>query len=138
MGSTFTPENVDAYLATACGLLNEAAGIQKELCIPSAQNLLHIIGEALYACWSAREKIHAFRPDLVPALVSDLEDSPEIYARFVALRTRAQSLELAGELSPALAEYDAFVSSSPSGYCRRVVQLRAALLRSTQNQSDRL
>lgn len=132
MASTCTAEDLEAYLAAACGLLNEAAGIQKKLCIPSEQNLLHIIGEALYACWSAREKIHAFRLDLVPTLVSDLEDSPEIYARFVALCTRAQSLELAGEFSSALAEYDAFVSSSTSGYYRRVVQLRAALLRSTE------
>jgi len=131
MASTFTPEDLEAYLAAACGLLNEAAGIQKAVGVPPEQNLLHMIADALYTCWSAREKIHAFRPDMVLASISQVEDSPQIYADFVALCSRTQPLELAGDSRAALAEYDAFVLANPTGYCQRVAGLHASMLRAS-------
>jgi hypothetical protein len=133
VSSHIGPEDLEAHLAAVCGLLDEAAGIQKGLEIPPGKEILLKIAEALMCCWEAREKIHAYRPDLVPALVAEYEKSSSVYAQFVSLCSRAHQLEASGNLSAALEEYDAFVATTPSGYCRRIVQLRANLLRLSPN-----
>ncbi|MFK2877175.1 hypothetical protein [Rhodanobacter hydrolyticus] len=135
MSSPIGPEDLEAHLAAACSVLNDAAGIQKDVAVPPGKEILLKIAEALACCWEAREKIHAYRPDLVPSFVVEHEKSPEIYGQFISLCSRAHQLESAGDLAATLAEYDAFVASTPSGYCRRVIQLRSNLLRLSPNNS---
>lgn len=122
-------ETLEALLAGACVLLNDAAAIQKAIAIPPEKEVLKAISEALMRCWDARDIIQKERPDLKPEFMTHAEEYPEIEDAYGEAIEEAVKFEQAGSFGNAIEVYQGFLESAPEGYFRRIVEFRIANLK---------
>ena len=130
MRSAPTLDELELFLGATCSLLNEAAGIAKELPFSSEQKVVRKIADALMQAWDVRDLIFTMRPDLKPDFVRAHEENPEEGKRFADTSVRADALGYEGSVAAAATEYESFAASCEEGYYRRLALLRAANLRS--------
>lgn len=122
-------ETLEALLAGACTLLNDAAAIQKEINIQPEKDVLRAIADALLRCWDARDRIFNERQDLKPEFMMHAEKYPEVHDAYVSTIEKAVKYEQEGRLVEATDAYNQFLLNSPECFYRRIIEFRVAYLK---------
>lgn len=124
-------ETLEALLAGACILLNDAAAIQKTICISPEKELLRSILDALMRSWDARDYLHKERPDLKPEFIKHAEEHPEVEEAYVKTIEEAVKFEQNGLVGEAIEVYQRFVQTAPEGFFRRIIEFRITNLKAS-------
>lgn len=122
-------ETLEALLAGACTLLNDAAAIQKELKIQPEKDVLRAIADSLLRCWDARDHLFNERPDLKPEFMLHAEMYPEVHDAYVNTIEDAVKYEQVGRLGEATKIYEQFLLDAPECFYRRIIEFRVAWLK---------
>lgn len=122
-------ETLEALLAGACTLLNDAAAIQKELKTQPEKDVLRSIADALLRCWDARDHIFNVRPDLKPEFMMHAEKFPEVHEAYVSTIEKAVKYEQEGRLGEATDAYNQFLLNAPECFYRRIIEFRVVYLK---------
>jgi len=122
-------EALEALLAGACTLLNDAVAIQKKIKLQPEKDVLRAIADALLRCWDARDHIFNERPDLKPEFMMHAEKYPEVHDAYVSTIEKAVKYEQEGRFGEATDTYNLFLLNAPECFYRRIIEFRVAYLK---------
>ncbi|MDB5807087.1 MAG: hypothetical protein JWN73_4409 [Betaproteobacteria bacterium] len=125
------PAPLDALLLKldlAARLLDEAAGEVRDAKLAPVSTHIERLGTALVQVFEIQQAIHALRPDLKPAYLSEPSPNPEANKQLMGFMVDASELEREGDTAGAIEKYRDFLGLDSTPHHRAIAEHEIARL----------
>jgi hypothetical protein len=115
-----SPESIHQLLLVAARLLDQAASEIRDAALEPVHDNLQHVGSALVEIFEIEKRIHALRPQLMPAYLNEPSPTPEANRRLTQYMGEACQLEDAGKRLEAIAKYREYLTIEESAHHRSI------------------